>query len=367
MNTSELETAAQTHERKTILPLSATESNPTSPELDVSIVVPLMNEEDNVARLCSELRSLMDQQDRRYEVIFINDGSTDATARRLAEEVASDSRFLVIEFRRNFGQSASMAAGFRHARGRVIVPMDGDLQNDPADIPRLVEALDEEPGWDVVAGWRKNRKDKWLSRKLPSLIANRIIRKLTWCDDIHDFGCTLKAFRRETLDGVRLYGEMHRFLPYLCRRQGARITERVVNHRPRVAGSTKYGLKRTFKVLLDLLTAKFLGDYSQKPMYFFGKLGGLTLMSAMAAVILAIVQKFGYLTEHGESVRFNNNIFILFAMMMFITTVILLMMGVVSELLIRIYFESQDRPPYRIRHIHRSKIDCPKLSAVEQR
>ncbi len=319
---------------------------------DITVVVPVRNEAENIPELIRQLKRVLVQEQRLYEVIIVNDGSDDATAAQLQVHIAGDPRFTVIEFMRSFGQSAAMAAGFRYARGRVIVPMDGDLQNDPADIPGLVAALDEGPGWDVVTGWRKNRQDKWLSRKLPSLIANRIIRKLTWCDDIHDFGCTLKAFRREALEGVRLYGEMHRFLPYICRRQGARITERVVNHRPRIAGETKYGLKRTFKVLLDLLTAKFLGDYSQKPMYFFGKLGAMSLMTSFAAVALAIVQKFGYLTEFGEPVRLNNNIFILFAMMMFITSVVLLMMGVVSELLIRIYHESQDRPPYRIRKVH---------------
>jgi glycosyltransferase involved in cell wall biosynthesis len=318
----------------------------------ISVVIPVQNEEENIASLCAELRAVMDREAAAYEVLFIDDGSKDHTVRKLAAEIGGDPRFTVVEFCRNFGQSAAMAAGFTMARGHVIVPMDGDLQNDPDDIPGLVAALDEGPGYDVISGWRKNRKDRWISRRLPSLIANRMIRHLTWCDDIHDFGCTLKAYRREVLDDIRLYGEMHRFLPYMCRRRGARMTERVVNHRPRIAGQTKYGLKRTVKVLFDLLTAKFLGDYLTKPLYFFGKLAMLTMATALLAVGFAFVQKLGYLTEHGGPVNLNSNIFILFAMMTFITGVMFLMMGVACELLIRIYHESQGRMPYKIRHIH---------------
>lgn len=332
--------------------------------IDISIVIPMKNEEDNVTQLVAELRAVMDRESASYEVLFINDGSTDSTAQRLQALVGSDPRFTIIEFMRTFGQSAAMAAGFAMARGKVIVPMDGDLQNDPADVPMLVASLDDAPGYDVVCGWRKNRKDKWLSRKLPSLIANRLIRKLTYCDDIHDFGCSLKAFRREVLQGVRLYGEMHRFLPYMCRRSGARMKEHVVNHRPRIAGQTKYGLKRTVKVLFDLLTAKFLGDYLTKPLYFFGKLAMMTFFVSFLSVGLALAQKFGYLTEHGGPVMLNNNIFILFAMMTFITGVMLLMLGVVCELLIRIYHESQGRPPYRIRRLIRKGVESTEAEVL---
>ena len=275
----------------------------------------------------------------------------DGTAQRLASEISDDPRFTVVEFTRKFGQSAAMAAGFTMARGKVIVPMDGDLQNDPADIPRLVAMLDEPPGYDVISGWRKARQDSWFSRKFLSKVANVMIRKATHCGAVHDFGCTMKAYRSEALSDVHLYGEMHRFLPALCRWRGARLGEMVVNHRPRVAGVTKYGLKRTIKVLFDLLTVKFLGDYLTKPLYFFGKLALLTLVVSFLSTILAIVQKFGYLTEHGNPVMLNSNVFILFAMMMFITTVIMLMMGVISELLVRIYHESQGRTPYKIRKV----------------
>ena len=328
---------------------------PGSGRVDVSIVIPLKNEEDNVAQLCTELRAVIDRETATYEVLFINDGSGDATAQCLAREIGNDPRFTVVEFARSFGQSAALSAGFHMARGQIIVPMDGDLQNDPHDIPRLIAQLDEPPGYDVVSGWRKHRQDKWFSRRLPSLIANALVRRLTWCDEIHDFGCMIKAYRREALDDIHLYGEMHRFLPALCRWRGARLSELVVNHRPRVAGTSNYGLKRTVKVLFDLLTVKFLGDYLTKPLYFFGKLALLTTLVSFSSVGVAILQKFGYLTEHGAPIMLNNNIFILFALMMFITTGMLMMAGVISELLVRIYHESQDRAPYKIRQIFRSE------------
>lgn len=321
----------------------------STPQVDVSIVIPMRNEEENVLAVCAELVAFMDDQRERYEVVIVNDGSEDATGQLLERCSSGDGRFTVIEFARRFGQAAAMDAGFQSARGKVIVPMDGDLQNDPADIPGLVAQLDEGEGSDIVSGWRRDRKDRWLSRRLPSIVANRLIRKLTWCDELNDFGCTLKAYRREALEGIRLYGEMHRFLPALCRWRGARLSERVVNHRPRVAGESKYGIIRTFKVLLDLMTVKFLGDYLQKPMYFFAKLSFVTILMASVAVGFALVQKFGYMTEHGLPVMLNDSIFILFAMMMFLSSIMLILVGIVAELMTRIYFESQGRPPYRVR------------------
>jgi glycosyltransferase involved in cell wall biosynthesis len=321
--------------------------------VDVSVVIPMRNEEMNVSAVCAELQELIDNQPLRYEIVVVNDGSSDGTAHELERVAGNDARFTIVEFARGFGQSAALAAGFRLASGRVVVAMDGDRQNDPRDIPRLVSKLDEPPGYDIVSGWRKDRKDKLLSRRLPSACANYLIRKRTWCPEIHDFGCTLKAYRREVVRDIRLYGEMHRFLPAICKWRGAKLTEEVVNHRPRVSGKTNYGISRTLRVLLDLLTVKFLGDYLTKPLYFFGKLAALTLAISFVAVAFAVVQKFGYLTEHGEPVMLNNNVLIIFAMMVFLTSVSLLMMGLMSELLIRIYHESQDRPPYRIRRILR--------------
>lgn len=332
----------------------AMESGSASEGIDVTVVIPMRNEKANVAPLCAELREVMDKELMRYEVIIVNDGSTDGTAGALTKATHDDPRFTVVELYRSFGQSAALSAGFNMARGKIIVPMDGDLQNDPHDIPKLIAQLDSPPGYDIVSGWRKNRQDKWFSRRLPSLVANGLVRRLTWCNEIHDFGCMIKAYRREALSDVHLYGEMHRFLPALCRWRGARLSELVVNHRPRIAGTTKYSLKRSVKVLFDLLTVKFLGDYLTKPLYFFGKLAMLTLLISFSSVGVAIAQKFGYLTEHGVPIMFNNNIFILFAMMMFITTGMLLMAGVISELLVRIYHESQNRPPYKIRQIFRN-------------
>ena len=322
-------------------------------EVDISIVIPLYNEEENVEALYRELRELIDsQKDKRYEVIFVDDGSFDRTVEKLGTLCEDDEDVKIIVFYRNFGQTASLAAGFAEARGDVIVPMDGDLQNDPKDIPRLVAGLDEGPGWDIVSGWRKSRKDKWLSRKLPSTLANWLIKRLTWTQEIHDFGCTLKAYRAEVLEDVRLYGEMHRFLPAICKWRGARITEMVCNHRPRVAGESKYGLKRTIKVMLDLLTVKFLGDYLTKPIYFFGKLAAIVVLISFFSLAVAMVQKFGYWTEHGKAVMLNDNVLVSFAAMLFMMAVMFLMLGIISELLSRIYHEAQDRRPYKIRRRH---------------
>lgn len=331
------------------------ELRPQSEEIDVTVVIPMRNEEANVASLCAELQEVTDKELLRYEVIIVNDGSTDGTAAALEMATQNDPRFTVVEFYRGFGQSAALAAGFSMARGNIIVPMDGDLQNDPRDIPRLIAQLEKAPGYDIVSGWRKNRQDKRFTRRFPSLVANALVRRLTWCNEVHDFGCTLKAYRRTVLSDVHLYGEMHRFLPALCRWRGARISELVVNHRARVAGKTKYGLKRILKVLFDLLTVKFLGDYLTKPIYFFGKLAMLTMLISFLSVGVAILQKFGYLTGQGVPVKLNSNIFILFAVMTFITTGMLMMAGLIAELLIRIYHESQGRTPYKIRRILRTE------------
>ncbi|MEM8783608.1 MAG: glycosyltransferase family 2 protein, partial [Planctomycetota bacterium] len=339
---------------------------------DVSVVVPVFNEGDSVRELYRQVASVMDEQaahGRTYEAIFISDGSYDDTVRNLREAAAGDGRVTVIELMRNFGQTAATAAGFDHARGDVIVPMDGDLQNDPADIPALVAKLDEngdQPGrWDIVSGWRKQRQDKLLSRRFPSIIANRIIKRLTWTTEIHDFGCSMKAYRRQVLEDVTIYGEMHRFLPAICKWRGARITEMVVNHRSRQFGTSKYGLKRTFKVLLDLLTVKFLGDYLTKPIYFFGKIAAGTFAVSFLSLFVAVLQKFGWFwTEDGIPVSLNRNIFLLFAMMTFTVAVIFLMMGVLSELMVRIYHEAQNRAPYKVRNVYGADQNPPQTPRI---
>jgi glycosyltransferase involved in cell wall biosynthesis len=330
----------------------ATDHQPQAREdVEVSIIVPLLNERENVAALYQELTAVLDADWRDYECLFIDDGSTDGTLDALRETIDHDPRVTIVQFTRCFGQTAALAAGFTRARGRVIVPMDGDGQNDPADVPRLVETLEQHAEYDIVSGWRKDRQDRLLSRRLPSAAANLLVRRLTWTREVSDFGCSMKAYRREVLEDVHLYGEMHRFLPAICKWRGARIIEQVVNHRPRTAGDSKYGLRRTLKVMLDLLTVKFLGDYLTKPIYFFGKVALIGFALAFLAGTFAIIQKLGYLTEHGAPVNLNDNVFILFAMMTVLVSALFVMMGVLSELLVRIYHESQDRRPYKVRQL----------------
>jgi glycosyltransferase involved in cell wall biosynthesis len=237
--------------------------------LEVSVVVPLLNEQDNIKALYEQITQTLAGK-YEYEVIFIDDGSTDNSFTVLAGLQKSDAKVRVVRFRKNFGQTAALSAGFDHSRGKIIIAIDADLQNDPADIPRMIEKLHE--GFDVVSGWRKKRHDNAVTRLIPSRIANWFIAKITGVK-LHDFGCTLKAYRREILEQINLYGEMHRFIPALASWSGAKICELVVNHRPRTAGVAKYGMGRTLKVVLDLITIKFLGSFSTKPIYIFGGLG----------------------------------------------------------------------------------------------
>jgi glycosyltransferase involved in cell wall biosynthesis len=335
---------------------------PQRPGPDISVVIPMRNEEENVVPLYTELRDVLSETPFTWEAIFVDDGSTDLTVPRLLSSAEGDANIMIVQLARRFGQTAALATGFRLARGRVLVPMDADLQNDPRDIPMLVAALDEPPGFDIVSGWRRNRKDKFLSRRLPSMIANRIVARATWTR-IHDFGCTLKAYRREVLEEIKIYGEMHRFLPAICQWRGARVAERIVNHRPRLHGTSKYGLRRTAKVLLDLVTIKFLGDYLTKPLYFFAKIGLISMMVSLASLGVAILQKFGYLYTGPEGLSLNRNVLVLFSMMLFLMTVMFIMIGVISELLVRIYHESQGMAPYRIRRVIEPASPAPAAGA----
>ncbi|MCG8696646.1 MAG: glycosyltransferase family 2 protein, partial [Bacteroidales bacterium] len=258
----------------------------------------------------------------------------------------SDPRIRLIRFRRNFGQTAAMSAGFDHARGEVIVPLDADLQNDPADIPMMMEKLDE--GYDVVSGWRKKRHDAALTRLLPSRIANWIISKITGVA-LHDYGCSLKAYRKEVLDETQLYGEMHRFIPAIASWAGARITEVVVNHRPRTAGVAKYGLGRTFKVILDLITVKFLGAYHTKPIYVFGGWGGVCLLGSFFSGLIVLYMKLF------QNYSMNRNPLLYLTALLITTAVQFILMGLLAEMQVRTYFESQNRPTYIIREIRESK------------
>lgn len=309
----------------------------------ISIVVPLLDEAENLPGLYEQITQAMQDQGP-CEIIFIDDGSTDQGFSILQGFHQNDPRVRVIRFRKNFGQTAALSAGFEHARGQIIIALDADLQNDPADIPMLIEKLEQ--GYDVVSGWRKKRHDHALTRLLPSKIANWIIARITGVK-IHDYGCTLKAYRREVLQQTRLYGEMHRFIPALASWSGASIAECVVNHRARVAGQAKYGLGRTFKVILDLMTIKFLGGFSTKPIYVFGGLGGLCALGSFLCALIALYQKF----IASPGLGFNRNPLFYVAALLFTTTIQFILMGLLAELLVRTYHESQNRSTYVVREI----------------
>ena len=314
--------------------------------MKVSIVVPLLNESPNVPQLVEELRALADADDRVAEMIFVDDGSTDDSFDKLKTACAGDARVTLIRLRRNFGQTAALSAGFDTATGDVIVPMDGDLQNDPADIPRLLEKLAE--GYDVVSGWRKDRQDRWLTRRVPSRLANRLISKITSVR-LHDYGCSLKAYRREVLQGIRLYGEMHRFIPSLASWMGIRVAEIPVGHRPRTRGKSKYGLMRTFTVLLDLILVKFLLSYSNRPIQVFGKMGlgvlALAGISGAATVFMKL---------HQDMDMTGNPIFML-TVLLIVIAIQFIAIGLISEINVRTYYESQGKPTYAIRETFRGR------------
>jgi glycosyltransferase involved in cell wall biosynthesis len=310
---------------------------------EVSIVVPLLNEQDNIKPLYDQLTQTLANK-YNYEMIFVDDGSTDNSFRILAELHKTDGKVKVIRFRKNFGQTAALAAGFAHAKGAIVVAIDADLQNDPADIPAMVEKLHE--GYDVVSGWRKKRHDNAITRLIPSVVANWFISKITGVK-LHDFGCTLKAYRREVLAETRLYGEMHRFIPALASWSGAHICEIVVNHRPRTAGVAKYGLGRTWKVILDLITVKFLGSFSTKPIYIFGGLGLASGLGAIIVGLAVLYQKF----ISAQQLPMNRNPLLTLTAVLIISTIQFILMGLLAELLVRTYHESQNRPTYVIREI----------------
>ncbi len=311
---------------------------------EVSVVAPLLNEQDNINPLHEQITEAL-AENYNYEIIYIDDGSSDNSLDLLTQIQKSDSRVRVICFRKNFGQTAALSAGFSHSRGEIIVALDADLQNDPADIPKIITKLNE--GFDVVSGWRKKRHDKALTRRLPSKIANWLISTITGVK-LHDYGCTLKAYRKEVLAQTKLYGEMHRFIPALASWNGAKIAEVVVNHRPRTAGIAKYGLARTWKVLLDLITVNFLGSFSTKPIYIFGGLGLLCALGSIIFGFIVIYQKLS------SGVDVSGNPLLIVTAVSIIATIQFILMGLLAELLVRTYHESQNRPTYVIREIFES-------------
>lgn len=322
---------------------SETVPNPdTQCSYELSVVVPIYNEYESIPALVDNIAQATDRLGISYEIILVDDGSSDGSADLLRQEAKQRPYLQAVLLRRNYGQTAAMAAGFNYARGKTIVSLDGDLQNDPADIPKLLAKLDE--GYDLVSGWRKNRQDDQLTRLLPSRIANWLIGRVTGVK-LHDYGCSLKAYRSEVLHDIHLYGELHRFLPTLAFIEGARITEIPVNHYARQFGKSKYGLSRTFRVVMDLMTLYFMKTFLTRPMHVFGSLGLISmLVGILLSVYLALVKFVA-----GQDI--GNRPMMFLTIVLFLTGIQLFSFGVLSELLMRTYHESQKRPIYRVREV----------------
>lgn len=310
--------------------------------MELSIVVPVFNEEENVEPVIREIHSVVSSLEKSYEIIVVDDGSRDQTFTLLSRLHESQPTLHIIRLKRNFGQTAALAAGLAYAQGEIVVLMDGDGQNDPADIPALLAKIEQ--GNDLVVGWRFERRDPWLNRRLPSMIANRLI---SWTTKVklHDYGCTLKAMRKEIAKGLRLYGEMHRFIPAIAYERGAQVAELKVNHRVRLHGGSNYGLTRTLRVVLDLLTVKFLSSYSTRPAHVFGPIGVISGLIGFALALYLSVQKLIYHLEIGNRPLLLLSILLIFIGFQFVT------MGLLGEMLARIYHESQDRTFYVIGEI----------------
>lgn len=317
--------------------------------MDLSVVIPIYNEAENVEALCKEFIETLNAWGRSYEILLVDDGSTDDSFARLCRLQATHPQLRVIQFRRNFGQTAAFAAGFAHARGRFIATADGDMQNDPRDLPAMVARLEgQAPGdpvvYDIVCGWRKDRKDTFINRRLPSVIANWLI---SWATGVklNDYGCSLKVFRAEVVKPLRLYGEMHRFLPALASEMGVRIAEQVVNHRARQFGTTKYGISRTVRVMLDLITVKFLLSYSTRPLQMFGLVG--LVMGGLGGAVLVYLAYIKYFQSQG----IGDRPLLMLGILLVFTGVQLLTVGLLAELQARTYHESQGKPIYVVRQI----------------
>jgi glycosyltransferase involved in cell wall biosynthesis len=314
----------------------------SGPGLDLSVVIPIYNEVENVAELHARLHAVLDELDRSYEIIAVDDGSTDGTSEALRSLAMDDPHLKVVRFRRNFGQTAGFAAGFDLARGQTVITIDADLQNDPADIPLLLDKIAE--GYDVVSGWRFHRQDPFISRKVPSMVANRLISWVTGVH-LHDYGCSLKAYDWDVVKNVHLYGDLHRFVPALASWMGVRVVEIPVQHHPRQRGESKYGISRTLRVVLDLLTVRFLLSYSARPMQLFGSLGlgafgfGFAIAAYLTVVKLILNRSIG------------DRPLLLLAILLIVVGIQLLTMGLLGELVVRTYHETQDKPIYVIREI----------------
>jgi len=317
---------------------------PSAAPIAITVTIPIFNEEGNVPILYERLCAALERSGHSWEVVLVDDGSTDASATLLDALAARDPRIVVVHLRRNYGQTAAFMAGLDHARGEIVVPMDGDLQNDPDDIVKLLAKLEE--GYDVVSGWRKDRKDNAIKRNLPSRLANSLISRVSGVH-LHDYGCSLKAYKRDVLDGVKLYGEMHRFVPIYAAWNGARVTEMEVTHHPRLHGVSKYGLERVIKVVLDLIVVKFLFRYSSKPIYVFGGFGFLSILFGAIAGCWAL----GLKIFAGTSLI--QTPLPLLSVFLGAVGVLSILMGLLAEMLNRTYHESQDKPVYRISRVVR--------------
>ncbi|MCL4557331.1 MAG: glycosyltransferase family 2 protein [Deltaproteobacteria bacterium] len=308
--------------------------------VDLSVIIPVFNEAESVGKLYAELKDVIGLHHYDAEIVFVDDGSTDATLKNL-KRIASDDRTVkVVSFRRNYGQTPAMSAGIENAGGRIIVTMDADLQNDPHDIPAMIALI--ESGYDLVSGWRKPRRDKFLVRTLPSMVANHIIGIVTGVR-LHDFGCTLKAYKADILKGIKLYGEMHRFIPVYAAGMGASIAEIQTHHRPRHYGKTHYGFMKTIKVLLDLLTVKFLADFSTRPLHLFGGSGLMFMLASFFIGVYVLYEKF-----HLHVFAYRNPLLLL-AVFLFLIGFELILIGLIAELIIRLYHESMSNPVYTIK------------------
>jgi len=309
--------------------------------MTVSVVIPLYNEEENVRELHDRLKAVLVTIGKDYELLFIDDGSTDSTLTLLESIQAEDKRTVILSLRRNFGQTAAFAAGFDYSRGDIIITMDGDLQNDPNDIPKLIEMMKDN---DLVSGWRKKRKDPFLSRRLPSIMANWLISKVTGVN-LHDYGCSLKAYKRDVIKNLKLYGEMHRFIPAVASWYGVRIAEVETKHHPRLRGKSKYGISRTVKVVLDLITVKFLQSFSTKPLQFFGPIG---LLSGALGFLISLYLAFGKLLMGRE---IGGRPLLLLGALLIIVGIQFIGMGLLGEMMVRVYHETQKKPIYVIKKV----------------
>ena len=315
----------------------------TSHSPRLSLFLPVYNEEENLLRLNTKIFEAMAALGQTFEVIYVDDGSRDGSLALLEQFAAEDARVKVVAFRRNYGQTAAMAAGIHAATGEILIPMDADLQNDPADIKRLLDKLDE--GFDVVSGWRKDRQDAFLTRTFPSRIANALISRIGGVA-LHDYGCSLKAYRREVLKDVNLYGEMHRFIPIYAAWAGGRVTEIPVTHHARTAGVSKYGLSRTIKVVFDLVTIKFMASYLTKPIYLFGGAGMISFVISLLAAAMAFSMKFADWPKHADFIQTPLPVV---AMVLFALGVQFFLMGLIAEIVVRTYHESQGKPIYTVK------------------